>query len=274
MDVTVRQPWLKIAVVLAFLLMLTVNALANALPINGMQTGAVSDLYPNLFTPAPYTFAIWGAIYLMLLVYVAFQLLPAKGVQSPGQKKLLRELALLFTGTSLLNAGWILAWHYRALGLSVAVMALLLLGLMRAGWLLRQPHCDPREELALRIPFGLYFGWITVATVANVTVMLKNLNWNGLGLSEDVWMAVILVVAAAIAAVTMYRIRSVAYGLAVLWAFIGILVRHTSAQWYAGGHSLVVGLTIALVALLAACVAVTAVHMRRVAACSVPGKQG
>lgn len=274
MDVTVKQPWLKAAVTLSFLVMLTVNALANALPINGMQTGAVSDLYPNLFTPAPYTFAIWGAIYLMLLVYVVFQLLPAKGDGGPERQKMLREVALLFTGTSLLNAGWIFAWHYRILGLTVVLMVLLLLGLMRIGWLLREPHCDPREELALRIPFGLYFGWITVATVANVSALLKSMDWNGFGLSEDVWMAAILVVAAAIATVTMYRIRSVAYGLVAVWAFIGILIRHTSSQWYAGSHTLVVGMTIALIAALAASVVVTAVHMRRVAACNLPGKQG
>lgn len=274
MEVTVKQVWRKAAVALAFVVMLTVNALANVLPINGIQTGDVSNLYPNLFTPAPYTFAIWGAIYLLLLAYVAFQLLPVKATTDPVRQKMLREIALLFTGTSLLNAGWIFAWHYRALELSMVLMVLLLLGLMRIGWLLRQPHCNPREELALRMPFGLYFGWITVATIANAAALLKDLQWNGFGLSDEVWMIAILIVGAAIAAVTMYRIRSVAYGLAVLWAFIGILVRHASAQWYGGAYGAVVAVTVAMIALLAAGVTVTAVHMRRVAACALPVRTG
>ena len=266
MDVTVRTPWRKIGVLLAFLVMVTVNALANALPLNGVPTGAVADRYQNLFTPAPLTFAIWGAIYLLLLVYILFQLLPAKGEATIARQAMLKELSLLFMGTSLVNAGWIFAWHYDRITLSVVLMVILLLGLMRAAWLLRVPHCSPKEELALRVPFGLYFGWITVATVANVTVLLKSLHWDGLGISEPVWTAIILVVGAAIAAVTMYRIRNVAYGVAVLWAFAGILYRHLSPQWYGGQHGLVVGFTIAMLAVLVAALVLTAIQVRKVAA--------
>ncbi len=270
MDVTVHTPWRKIGVLLAFVVMVTVNALANALPLNGVPTGEVADRYQNLFTPAPLTFAIWGAIYLLLLVYIVFQLLPAKGEPGIARQAMLRELSLLFMGTSLVNAGWIFAWHYDRIVLSVVLMVILLLGLMRAAWLLREPHCNSKEELALRVPFGLYFGWITVATIANVTVLFKSLNWNGFGIAEPIWTAAILVVGAAIASVTMYRIRSVAYGLAVLWAFAGILNRHLSTQWYGGQYGLVVGFTIAMLAVLLAALVVTGIHMRKVAACAVP----
>lgn len=270
MDVTVHTPWRKIGVLLAFLVMVAVNALANALPLNGVPTGAVADRYQNLFTPAPLTFAIWGAIYLLLIVYTVFQLLPAKAEANIARQAMLKELSLLFMGTSLINAGWIFAWHYDRIALSLVLMVVLLLGLMRAAWLLRAPHCNPREELALRMPFGLYFGWITVATIANVTVWLKSIQWDGFGLSEPVWTAAILVVGAAIAAVTMYRIRNVAYGLAVLWAFAGILNRHLSAQWYGSQYALVVGFTIAMLVVLLAALVLTGIHMRKVAACAVP----
>ncbi len=270
MDVTVRTPWRKAGVLLSFIVMVVVNALANTLPLNGLQTGQVADRFQNLFTPAPITFAIWGAIYLLLLVYVIFQLLPAKGAADPARQAMLNEVSLLFTATSLLNAAWIFAWHYEQIALSMGLMVLILLGLMRVAWLLRAPHCNPKEELALRMPFGLYFGWITVATVANIAVLLKSIAWNGFGIADPVWMAIILVVATAIAAATMYRIRSVAYGLAVIWAFAGILIRHTSPLWYNGQYGLVVGLTIAMLAVLVAALVASAIHMRRVAACAVP----
>ncbi len=270
MDVTVRATWRKIGVLVAYVVMLTVNALANILPLNGLQTGAVSDRYENLFTPAPLTFAIWGAIYLMLLVYVVAQLWPAKGEISIARQAMLKELSSWFMFTSLLNAGWIFAWHYLQIGLSMVLMVALLLSLMRATWLLRAPHCNPREELTLRVPFGLYFGWITVATIANAVALLRSINWNGFGITDPVWTAILVTVGAVIAAVTMYRIRSVAYGLAVLWAYAGILNRHLSAQGFSGQYGLVIGFTVAMLALLLASLVITGIHMRRVAACAVP----
>ena len=269
MDVTVRATWRKIGVLAAYIVMLTVNALANILPLNGKDTGAISNQYANLFTPAPLTFAIWGAIYLLLLIYVIAQLLPTKTEAVIARQAMLRELSSWFMVTSLLNAGWIFAWHYEQIALSMVIMVALLLGLMRVAWMLRAPHCNFREELTLRIPFGLYFGWITVATIANATVLLKSLSWNGFGISDPVWTVILLTVGAAIAAVTMYRIRSVAYGLAVLWAYAGILNRHLSAP-YSGQYGLVIGFTVAMLVVLLAALIVTGIHMRKVAACALP----
>lgn len=268
MDVSVSSRWLRIGVLLIFVGMVAVNALANALPLNGVNTGQVSALYPNLFTPAPYTFGIWGLIYLMLAVYTGFQVLGRSVAEGP-RRKMLTEVAKLFIGTSILNAGWIFAWHYGQMALTAVLMLGLLIGLARIGWLLRTPHCSPVEELALRIPFALYFGWITVATVANITVLLVHLQWDGFGIAAPIWTALILTVASVIAAVTMYRIRSVAYGLAVVWAFVGILVRQTSANGLQGMYPLVTGFTVALLVGLVGMLIPTAIHMRRSAACEV-----
>ena len=270
MDVTVKRTWIKVGVLLSFLIMITVNALANILPINGVTTGAAADRYANLFTPAPLTFAIWGAIYLTLAIYVVFQLLRGKENADSARQTMLERVGRLFIFSSLANAGWIFAWHYNQIPLSVAAMLLILLSLIRIGWLLREPHCSPKEELALRIPFGLYYGWITVATIANITVLLVSMGWDGFRISEPVWTAIIIAVGMLIAGVTMYNIRSVAYGLAVLWAFAGILNRHLSPQWYGGQYTLIVVTTgIALGVLLCAVVS-TAIHMRKVAVCKLP----
>lgn len=265
MEVTVKKTWIKVGVVLSFLVMVTVNALANILPINGINTGAAADRYPNLFTPAPLTFAIWGAIYLMLLVYVLFQLLPSKANADSARQVLLEKVGKMFIFSSLLNAAWIFTWHYNLIPISVAVMLLILLSLIRIGWLLREPHGSPKEELALRIPFGLYFGWITVATIANITVLLVQLGWNGFGITPEVWTAIIIAVGALIATATMFSIRNVAYALAVVWAFAGIMNRHLSSEWFGGQYTLVVVVTSISIGVLLAALVATAVHTRRVA---------
>ena len=269
MSVSASRPYRKAAILLSFLVMVIVNALANALPLNGVQTGDVADRYQNLFTPAPLTFAIWGVIYLALLVYVVFQILPENPSADGARQAMLNRVGNLFILSSVLNAGWIFAWHYNQIALSLAIMALILLTLMRAAWLLRQPHCNPKEELTLRLPFGVYFGWITVATIANTVVWLRGLQWNGFGISDPVWTAILLVVGAAIASVTLYRIRNVGYGLAVIWAYAGILSRHVSPQWYGGQYALVIVTAAAMLAVLVAALAVSAVHMRKVAACDI-----
>lgn len=267
MDVTVKKTWIKVGVLLSFLVMVVVNALANILPINGINTGAAADRYPNLFTPAPLTFAIWGAIYLALLIYVIFQLLPNRASADPARQALLEKVGKLFIFSSLLNAAWIFTWHYNLIPISVAVMLLILLSLIRIGWLLREPHCSPKEELALRLPFGLYFGWITVATIANITVLLVQLGWDGFGITPEVWMAIIVVVGALIATTTMYSVRNAAYGLAAVWAFAGILNRHLSPAWYGGQYTLIVVVTSISIGVLLAALVATAVHMRKVATC-------
>ena len=219
--------------------MLTVNSLANILPLNGITTGQVSDRLPNLFTPMPYTFAIWGAIYLMLLVYVVFQIKKARLDGDVHREKALNRTSVLFALSSLLNAGWIFAWHYGHLSLSVVLIVLMLLCLLLINWQFRTPPYTTREELALRIPFGLYFGWVTVATVANITGWLVSRNWDGFGLTPEVWTAIMVLVATLIACITTLRLRNAAYGAAVLWALAGILVRHLSSVAFNGRYPLV-----------------------------------
>ena len=272
MEVTVKKPWLKVGILLSFIIMVAVNALANILPLNGVQTGAVSDLYPNLFTPAPITFAIWGVIYLTLAVYVVFQLLPVRGEGDASRQSMLRKVGHMFIFTSLLNAGWIFAWHYYQMNLTMILMVLLLAGLMRIGWLLRTPHCSPKEELALRIPFGIYFGWITVATIANASALLVSLKWDGFGLSAPLWTAIILAVGVLIAGTTMFRTHNPAYGLAVIWAFVGILIRHLSPAWYGGQYTLIVIAAIVSIAALLVVWGATVVHTRRDALCHTKGR--
>ncbi len=156
----------QILIVLAVVATIAVNGLANALPINGLQTGEISDSFPVYFTPAGYVFAIWGVIYLGLLAYAVYQALPAQR-QSPR----LRSIRTLFLVGSLANIAWIFLWHYQLFPLTLVAMLVLLGTLIGIYLRLRIGRTSPPlvERLAVDLPFSIYLGWITVATIANVT---------------------------------------------------------------------------------------------------------
>lgn len=244
----------RLVVTITFVLMVFVNFLANALPLNGRQTGEVSDLYGNLFAPAGVTFAIWGLIYLLLGSHVLYQWgLFHRGGRLEGS--LLSWIGTLFSLSSVANTGWILAWHYDFIWLSALLIISILLLLIAINQTIVRLELTPREELLVRLPFSVYFGWITVATVANITAWLVSIEWSGFGLSEPVWAVVIIAVAASIGTVTMLRNRDFAYGLVLIWAFIGIAIKHTSDAGFAGNYPAVIVTTIACIAVFAASVA-------------------
>jgi len=157
---------IKIFTALAYVVMIAANALANILPINNRTTGAVSDSYPNLFAPAGLTFSIWGLIYLLLAGYVVYQFTK----RAANKESLLGKINPLFIATSLANFLWIFAWHYDYIGFSVILMLILLFLLIKIADILRREKFSAWEKLFIMAPFSVYFGWITVATIANITV--------------------------------------------------------------------------------------------------------
>ncbi len=217
---------LQITVALSYLAMITVNALANILPINGIPTGTVSDNYANLFAPAGYTFSIWGLIYLLLAVYTVYQFIAWKKKTSASRSKLFGNIAIYFSLSSLINIAWLFAWHYDYMGHTVLLMAALLLVLIKINNIIKQEDLKTKERLLIALPFSVYLGWITVATIANITTFLVSINWNGFGLSESIWTIAILLAGVAIGTIRSWQKRDVAYGLVLVWAYIGILVKH------------------------------------------------
>ncbi len=217
-----------ILAVITFLGMVVVNALANILPINNTTTGDVSNAYPNLFAPAALTFSIWGVIYALLAAYTIYQ----TGIF---QKKILTSTSRVFTDinsyyitSSVANILWIFSWHYRQIGISVIFMLVILYCLIKIADITKQLHLSTKENFLIRVPFSVYFGWITVATIANITTFLVSINWNGIGLTNQQWMVIILLVGAAIGLVRMLKDSSKAYGLVLIWAYFGIWIKHTS----------------------------------------------
>ncbi len=222
-----------------YLVMILLNALANIIPINGRGTGEISDAYGNLFAPAAVTFAIWGLIYILLLIYLIQRLLRLNTMNEK-QLNFWNRIDLLFIISSIANSLWILAWHYDFIGFSLILMVIILLCLIGINWMLRKEDMTIGEKLMSRVPFNVYFGWITVASIANVVTYLVYIGWERFGLSEVFWMDIILIVGAGIGFGAILFYRSYSYGLVLIWAYGGIGLKHLSPQAFNGQYTSVV----------------------------------
>ena len=210
------------------MLTVIVNSLAGSTTlIGGVSTAQISDSNPTLITPAGYVFSIWGIIYVLLGVFVIFQVLP-----SQKEKDYTKRVSWLFALSSLINIGWLFLWQYQLLSFSVVLMFLLLgtliLIYLRLG--IGKSTIPLRERLAIHVPFSVYLGWITIASIANVSVTLVSVNWNGFGINPDIWASLIVVVALLIALLVVATRKDIAYGLVIVWALIGIAVKQSGNQ--------------------------------------------
>jgi hypothetical protein len=221
-----KRFWLVFVNLSGFLATVGVNALAVILPINNKSTGQLSDQYPNLFVPAGLTFSIWGAIYLLLAIYCVYELVP-RVWRNPERGAFIECVGPLFIFTSIMNISWIFAWHYELMPLSVAIMLLFLLILIAIYLRLKIGMYEAlaQEKYLVHMPFSIYLGWISVATIANITALLVYRKWNGLGLSPQLWTVVVMAVAIALAIVMLTRRRDVFYALVIDWALLGILLK-------------------------------------------------
>ena len=229
--------------------MVATNALANILPINGVNTGAVSEQYSNLFAPAGVTFSIWGLIYLLLLGHIIYQLIEIRTSEST-RKRMLYEVGILFSVSSIINTIWIFMWHYDHIGITVILMLFLLLSLIAIRMRLEKYTLNRTQKLLVRLPFSIYFGWITVATIANVTTYLVSIEWQGFSLPEAFWTNGILFVGGFIGIMTLIRLKDMAYGFVIIWAYAGILIKHLSPKGYNGNYISVIVSTIVVIVML------------------------
>ncbi len=211
--------------VIAFVVTVVINILANTIPIGGKTTGELSALYPNLFVPAGITFSIWGVIYILLALFVVYQ---AKDLFKLKKDPIEGRIGWWFVVASLANIAWIYAWHYEQIFLSLLIMIILLAALMKIYLRLGvgQTAVSGAEKYLVHLPFSIYLGWITVATIANVTSLLVAVEWNRFGLSEVFWTALVIIIATVITLLMLKRRGDVFYGIVVIWAFIGIFIRH------------------------------------------------
>jgi hypothetical protein len=239
----------QVLVTAGILFALVLNGLANALPLNGQTTAEISDRFRVYVVPAGYVFAIWGLIYLGQACFLIQTWRPSR-LADP----LLRRLGLLPALAGLLNGAWIVAWHYELFLLTVPIMIGLLLTLIaiyRAGgfeWAARYGSgARPDDRWLVQVPFSLYLGWITVATIANVASVGEWANVPTFGMAEPAVAAAVLAVGLGIAALVMVRTFDPVYGAVIIWAYIGIFIKESATPYVPWVAALTVLLMIALV---------------------------
>lgn len=230
-----KLTFIKILNAVTFTAMITVNALANILPINNITTGEVSNAYPNLFAPAAITFSIWGVIYLLLALFVLYSFGVFDGKKEHSDEAL-SCIKYCFALSSVVNSLWIFAWHYQKIGISLILMFILLSVIIAAYRRINKAGFTKKDKIFAGIPFSVYFGWITIAFIANVTTYLVSIGWNAMGGEESMWMILAVVVGLVLAGINIIKFKDIAYGLVIIWAYIGILIKHLSPNGFSGEY--------------------------------------
>jgi len=225
----VRMHVLAIGNVLAFIAVLVVNYLAVNLPIGGMTTWALSDLYPNLFTPAGLTFSIWGLIYLAVFGFVIWQVVDFYKRKS---KEITVKIWIWFLLSCVANIGRIFAWHYTQLFLSVLIMIFFLAVLIVIAnkVQLGKKLWKRTDKLLVQVPFSLYLWWICVATIANISTWLVHIQWAMRGMTPIFWTILVIIVATLLALLALYKKYNIIFALVVIRAFIGIIIKTLWAE--------------------------------------------
>ena len=228
----------QIITILVTLLTITLNVLANTLPFNGQGTGEISDRFSILFVPAGYVFSIWGLIYIGLIMFTVFQAL-----NSQRENSLIDKIAPAYWIANIANAVWLFLWHWEYFPMTLMAM-LTILGSLIALYLqfrkTRSP-LTPSEVWLVKVPFSIYLGWISVATIANFSQVLFFAGWNGFGLSPVIWTVIMLAVAVLLGILMLLRERDFAYAAVLIWAFIGIAAKQANnptivfSAWSAAG---------------------------------------
>jgi translocator protein len=241
----------QVLVVGSFVLAIALNAAANIVPLNGQTTGEIADRFEVFVQPAGYVFSIWSLIYVGQLAFVLHSLRPSR-LEDP----LLRRIGLLPVAVAVLNGAWILAWHWELFPLTLLIMVALLVALI---WLYRRAGFErtarpsghgqaSAERWFVQLPFSIYLGWITVATIANVAVVGNWADVPTFGIAPELIAAAVLLVGLGIAVTVMLRTADVAYGGVIVWAYVGIVVKEfetTVVALAAGASVLVVAALIA-----------------------------
>lgn len=213
--------WLNAA---GFILVVVINALANILPIGGRTTGEVSALYPVLITPAGYAFSIWSLIYILLAGYIILSFLP-----SQRQRHMAERTGIWFLISCIANAVWIILWQNLLTGWSVIVIIILLFSLIQMYLRTRRlPSPTVWETWFVDIPFRIYMGWVSVATLINITVWLSKIGWNGFELGDKTWAIILLIIGSLISLMVSYRYRDFITPLVFVWAYIAIGVKQSN----------------------------------------------
>lgn len=227
---TTKKAWIN-ALFLA--ITLAVNTLGALGLINGLSQKQVSDMYPTLITPSPSTFGIWSIIYSLLLISVVVMIIKKRDSY---YQKAVDRITLLFRISCVLNILWIIAFSYVQIALSSLLIFAFVVTLSFIDR--RLATIQEGKRWLLPLTFGLYMGWLFIATVVNIAATLVKLRWNGFGLSDEVWAIVVLIVAVFLVIAVLLINRNAVFPLPVAWAYLGIYFNLNSQVGTKGQYGL------------------------------------
>ncbi|MGZ6366913.1 MAG: tryptophan-rich sensory protein, partial [Ktedonobacteraceae bacterium] len=183
-----------------------------------------------------------------LIAFAIYQALPAQRTNPR-----LRRIGYWYLLSCVANIAWLFLWVNEQITLSLVAMIVLLLSLitlyLRAD--MNRTNLTRVERWCVNIPFGIYMGWITVATIVNVTVVLFNLGWDGLGISPEIWTTILLVVGTVIALSVGITRVDIAYIATVVWAYSAILVKNIPTPMIAITASIMIAILLLGIILIA-----------------------
>lgn len=210
----------QIAVICTTVFALIINGLATSLPLNGVTTAQLSDSYLIRFVPSGYVFGVWGIIYMGLMAFTVYHSLPSQRTNTRMQ-----ALGWWYVIGNVANAFWLIFWHYYQVEITLVLM-LVLLGtlLYSVTYMYKNPAATRTERVCVDLGYHIYTGWISVATVVNVTVVLFR-NTTSTDEQALMWATVLVFVAALLALSQRYLRNDTAYGMVIAWALYGVGVK-------------------------------------------------
>ena len=223
---------LYLAMWISLIVMIAMNALANIIPLNNQTTGEISNKLDVLFTPAGYVFSIWSVIYILLIIWLIMIYKPMK------RHDVDRKIGFAFIASCVWNIAWLICWHFEFFNTSIVFMLLLLVTLI----FIYSHYTNNEQTFAKRLPFSIYLAWISVATIANISYVLK---YNGvtLGINELFGSFVLVILAAALAILAVKVSRDLYFLAVITWALIGVSVANDHALM-STGTGIVVGIMV------------------------------
>lgn len=227
---SIKKAWIN---GLFFITTLIVNALGAFGLINGLSQKDISDKYLTLITPAPSTFSIWSVIYLLLGISIIMMIVKK---DHPYYQRALNKISSLFMLSSLLNIAWIIAFSYVQLALST--LFILIFSVVLTLICLKLIEVDDGKHFLLPLSFGLYAGWLFIASVVNIAATLVKIEWAGFGISVEFLASSTLIVAIFLVFLVMQRVKNVIFPLPIAWAYFGIYQFLVSPEGFKGEYGM------------------------------------
>ncbi|MFT3705095.1 MAG: hypothetical protein QM802_22200 [Agriterribacter sp.] len=229
--------WLSVLNLLALIIQITLSYGTQLHWLSAKDVGQVSDQYHSLFTPSGITFAIWGIIYLALLISCIYHMVMAfRHNQQVSANKDIEKIGGWFILNNLGAAAWLLVWTNEMIGFSLVLIffQLLTLIVIHANVGIYHPARSWADAVFTQFPLSIYIAWISIASIANTAIYLVSINWTAFGISAIMWTVIMIAVAVLLTMLMVTARRNAFYGLVVMWALYGIFIklRDEDAQQY------------------------------------------